>query len=53
MDGLVLAKKQQRPSDTLCAGDIPRDQLANLTNFASSIGRKMQTCLPKAVLSFY
>lgn len=41
MDGFGFARKQQRPSDTFCAGNIPCDQLANLANFASSLGRKM------------
>lgn len=46
MDGFGLAKKQQRPSDTFCAGENPRDQLENLANLGSSIGRKMQTFPP-------
>lgn len=53
MDGYGLAKKKQRPSDTFSAGDVPGDQLANLTNFASGAARKMRTCLPEAVPPYF
>lgn len=48
MDGFSLAKKQRRPSDTFCAGEIPRDQLANLANFTSSIGKEKK-CKPASL----
>lgn len=45
MDRFGLAKEKQRPLDTFSTGEVPSDQLAN---FASCIGRKMRSSLPKA-----
>lgn len=53
MDEYGLAKKQQGPSDTFSAGDVPGDQLANLANFASGTNRKMKTCLLKAMPPYF
>lgn len=41
MDRFGLAKKQQKALDTFSVGDVPDDQLANLANFVTVIGRKM------------
>lgn len=45
MNGFGLANKNQRPSDTFCAGEFPVDQLAN---FSSNIGgREKNANLPR------